>query len=95
MTVKIERGEDLDMVSDERYSYDVVEWIDKDGNHGHEVFGTGEGTAFAQQLVDKSRRVMIYCALSDTHSATSDIYGYVKDNPRLEVDDADETTGPD
>jgi hypothetical protein len=85
MMATIEMGLQVDLTSSERFNYDVVEWIDKEGNHGFQVFDEGEGKAFAEQLLDKAQRVMMYLAMDDTGGNKGDIAAYVRDNPQLEV----------
>jgi predicted transcriptional regulator len=82
---EIETGTDVDLVSDERYNYDVVEWIDREGNHGFEVLNYGSGDDFAKQLQDKAKRILIYTAQDDQGSSTDEVAAYVRDNPQLEA----------
>jgi hypothetical protein len=84
MATQVEIRETVDMVSDERWSWDVVEWIDKDDNHGFEVTSLGEGLGFARQLQGSAKRIILYEVKSDTSTSTSDVCRYVEENPKLE-----------
>jgi hypothetical protein len=81
---RIERGESVDLVSAERFTYGVVEWIDKDSVHGFEVLAPTDTQQFADQVQALgAKRITVYDVLVQMGDNTWDVANYVRDNPRL------------